>query len=566
MKKALTILCFLLLNLLKAQSPTFQWARQVGNTNQDEINSVITDASGNVYYIGYFMGSVDLDPTAGTFSVVSKGAQDIFITKLDAAGNFLWTKTMGGTSSDYGVAIELDALGNIYYTGRYAGTCDFDPGVGTYTIQSVGNTQYDVIISKLDPSGNFLWAKSIGGSTADEGHSISRDGAGFIYVSGYFTGTADFDPGPGSYSLTATPGGLEDMFIVKLNTTTGAFSWAVKIGGTSIDEAFSIKSDNTGNVFVTGYFGSTVDFDPTPGTYTLATTGNYDCFVLKLDNLGNLVWVRTFGSTLNDLSRSIGLDALGNVYTTGYFQNTVDFDPGPAVANLTSAGGTDCYVLKLNPSGNFVWAKNVANGSGYEESRALSIDAFGNVYSTGIFDGTTDFDPSAASFNLNNTGFSDIYISIINSAGNFIWAGKTGSNSDDYATCIHVDGSYNIFAGGAFKGSSDFDPGAGSFMMNSANASTLDGYCLKLAQTGVGVNELADESKIMMYPNPAIDRIQVSLKTNEMVTLEIYNSLGALQLSQNIQRDTFIDIAELNSGIYFVKLKGDTKAIKLVKE
>src|SRR5690606_9459529 len=134
---------------------------------------------------------------------------DIFISKLDTNGNFLWAKSMGGVSGDYGSSITTDSSGHIYTTGAFTGTADFDPGVDEFELTSTGGT--DIFISKLDTNGNFLWAKSMGGASADNGNSITVDSAGYIYTTGDFQGTADFDPGSGTSNLVSAGG--TDIFI-----------------------------------------------------------------------------------------------------------------------------------------------------------------------------------------------------------------------------------------------------------------------------------------------------------------------------------------------------------------
>src|SRR5690606_29098604 len=119
---------------------------------------------------------------------------DIFVSKLDPNGNFLWAKQMGGTDNDQGISITVDTSGNIYTTGIFRNTVDFDPGAGVYNLTAVvGN---DIFISKLDANGNFLWAKQMGSGGNTRSNSIVLDTNGNIYTTGIFQSTADFDPGP----------------------------------------------------------------------------------------------------------------------------------------------------------------------------------------------------------------------------------------------------------------------------------------------------------------------------------------------------------------------------------
>ena len=122
--------------------------------------------------------------------------------------------------------------------------------------------------------------------------------------------------------------------------------------------ASSISSDAIGNIYTTGYFAGTVDFDPGNGITTLDPTGA-DIFVHKMDSSGNFIWARSFGGIGEDRGLSLKVDDLGNVYTTGAFNGTADFDPSTGTANLTSNGFQDAFVSKLNANGDFVWVKQM---------------------------------------------------------------------------------------------------------------------------------------------------------------------------------------------------------------
>ena len=130
-----------------AQQPTFEWAKQMGGTSDDYGRSIAIDASGNVYSTGSFQGTTDFDPGAGVFNLTSAGVEDIYIQKLDANGNFIWAKQMGGSGGDFGLSIDIDGSGNVYSTGKFEGTVDFDPGAGVFNFTSAGSS--DIYTQKL---------------------------------------------------------------------------------------------------------------------------------------------------------------------------------------------------------------------------------------------------------------------------------------------------------------------------------------------------------------------------------------------------------------------------------
>jgi len=327
-------------------SGNYVWAKCVGGTGIDYSMGIALDVTGNVYTTGSFPATVDFDPGAGVFNLVSTGFDDIFVSKLDPSGNFVWAVTMGGAGgNDRGLSIALNGNGDIHTTGQFQYTSDFDPGVSTYTISIVGGGGTDAFISKLNSSGNFVWATSVGGPNQDLGTSIKVDANSNVYTTGSFMGGADFDPGAGVYTLTCA--GFTDVFISKLNSA-GNLVWAKSMGGTITDNALSIAIDGSFNVYTTGHFNSTSDFDPGPGVFNLTPGGNQDIFVSKLDASGNFGWAVRMGSSNDDRGNSIIVNSSGNVLTTGYFNSTVDFDVGPAIFNLTSVGGNDCFIQAIN--------------------------------------------------------------------------------------------------------------------------------------------------------------------------------------------------------------------------
>ncbi|MBT6372369.1 MAG: hypothetical protein HOJ86_06840, partial [Acidimicrobiaceae bacterium] len=196
--------------------------------------------------------------------------------------------------------------------------------------------------------------------------------------------TARSDPAPGATrrrlrtAVTAVLAASAMLWVS--GAPAGAWSsddGAVAVfGGTNADYGYSVAVDSSGNVYTTGYFNGTVDFDPGAGTANLTSNGYKDVFVSKLDSSGNYVWAKNFGGTGNDMGYSVAVDSSGNVYTTGYFTGTVDFDPGAGTTNLVPNGSSDAFVSKLDSSGDLVWAKNLdvqIVGFGQFDRTALSI-------------------------------------------------------------------------------------------------------------------------------------------------------------------------------------------------
>ena len=473
----------------------------------------------------------------------------IFFFFLSYAQKYEWSKGLGGTRNDRGHSIAVDDSGNVYTTGVFYSTADFDPGTGVANLISAG--QYDIFISKLNSSGNFLWAKRIGGSGYEWTYSLAVDDSGNVFITGEFERTVDFDPGVGTYNVTVVA--YRDIFILKLNTQgdfcwvktcgshrvegpyainldnsgniystgtfrdsldldpgsgthylkavkyadiylqklnpSGDFKWAVGVGGDGNDHCHSLDIDDAENVYATGYFPYTVDFDPGVGTANLTTAGNLDIFVLKLDSSGNFEWAKRMGGTGRDVGNSIRVDKSGNVYTTGYFEGTVDFDPGPGVTNLTSQYGYEVFIQKLNSAGNLVWVKQI-KGTGYESGASITIDDAGNLYITGQFPEIADFDPDTGVVNLSTNGAQDIFVQKLDSSGSLLWAKQFGGIDWDEGFSVAVDQAENVYFTGIFEKTADFGPGQGNTQITSFGNEDI--FVCKLSKCNVSKSYLKE--------------------------------------------------------------------------
>jgi hypothetical protein len=429
-----------------SQVPNFLWAD--GILQSCAVFGMVADASGNVYTTGNFSGSVDFDPGPGSYYLNGSG---IFISKLDAYGHFVWAKMINAGWWSQGNAITLDSSGNIYTTGIFSGTIDFNPGQGVFNLSSTGD---GIFISKLDNSGNFVWAKAFSGDlgNSNDGDGIAVDSSGNVYITGAFREIVDFDPGPGTHILN--PGEFADTFVSKLDAN-GNLVWVKRMTAapddTSGDAGVSIVVDHSGNVYTTGNFAGTVDFDPGAGVFNLTTTSEEDNFISKLDNGGNFIWAKSFDATSGQVhASSMTIDNSGNIFTTGYFFHTVDFDPDSSGVFDLSTNPSGVFISKLDDSGNFVWAKSLMGsygGVGY----SITLDSHSNIYTAGSFSETIDFDPGPGIFNItSNSNSWDIFVSKLDSVGDFIWAKAAGGTESDASRSIAVDASGNVSIAGLF--------------------------------------------------------------------------------------------------------------------
>tara|TARA_Y100000589_G_C27196601_1_gene647121 strand:- start:5540 stop:7588 length:2049 start_codon:yes stop_codon:yes gene_type:complete len=450
----------------------YHWCNSIGSYSVEHANAVVSDQNNNVYVTGSFRNTIDIDPGLSSSVITSNGESDIYIQKFNSNGNLEWAKTIGGSNFDYGKDIAIDNSGNVYITGVFKGTVDFNPGSGTENKTS--NGQYDAFVLKLDMNGDFGWCYSFGGSNFDYGNAISVDSFGNVWIAGSFRSTVDFNDGAGTSSKTSAGG--EDIYVLKLNFL-GNFSSVNTMGGSDNDVATSLSIDNFGFVYITGTFEGTADFNPTNSVTNLTSNGNEDIFIEKLNFSGNMIFTKSIGGNGNDGATDIETDSYGNVYLTGYFSETVDFDPNNGSYNLSSIGYEDVYTLKLSNLGDFTWVKSFGNNN-FNRGNSIKVDQYGNVLTAGFFRGISDINPGTASQTITSNGFMDIIIQKLDENGNFINAITLGSVGDDCVNDFTLDNQGNYLICGDFQNEVDFNPGPTT--NNNTSIGDFDAYVLKL--------------------------------------------------------------------------------------
>ena len=486
MKTQKTILILIALSVMaifstKAQTPGFEWATQSGGDSLIWGYSIAVDATGNKIITGHFKGTADFDPNpTSAFFLTSNGLDDIFIQKLDISGNLLWAANMGDVNNDHSYMVNTDATGNIYVTGFFNGTIDADPGPGVFLLSQTKNSAF---VLKIEPDGDLIWAKQMG-FPGDwglaRGYSITVDNNDNVLTGGLFVGRVDFDPGAGTFNLSAS--GTGDAFIQKLDVN-GNFVWAKQIKGRKFVNAYSVATDESGNVYTCGWFSGTCDFDPdNKKKYNMTSYGDDDAYILKLNENGDFVWAKQIGGNQQNIMYSLALDSFGNLYTTGYFYGTTDFDPGSGIYNMTSFGLSDIFLLKLDLNGNYVWARQIG-GSSYDTGHSLVTDSDGNIYTTGYFYATADFNPDpTATYYLTVNGGDDCFLYKSDPNGDLLWVTQTGGTGHDWGFDVALDASGNIFTTGVFDFITDFDP-SGNNVFELTNSGEQDMFLQKLNST-----------------------------------------------------------------------------------
>ena len=285
-------------------------------------------------------------------------------------------------------------------------------------------------------SQTYKWVQQAGGTSVDAGNAIYADDWGNIYVTGHFEGTAIF----GSDTLISR--GWTDVFIAKYDSN-GILKWTQQEGGTGFDEAWGITVEDTGNIFITGFFENGAVF----GLDTLTSAGLYDIFIAKYNPFGTLQWIRQGGGIDDDIGYSIDADGFGNCYVTGHFSDTISF----GIDTIKSAGGFDIFILKYNAAGNLQWIFN-EGGQNYEEGFGIAVDDIGNCFITGYFENGAVFGTDT----LTSTSQNDVFTAKYNAAGMLQWVKQSMGNAV-LGKSIDIDDMGNSYVTGFFSDTASFD-------------------------------------------------------------------------------------------------------------
>ena len=538
-----------------AFSQTVEWAKTWGGTHPDGAFATFTDQSGNVFVAGTFRGNVDFDPGPETFEVFGAGLYDAYIHKMDAEGNLIWVRSFSGAGLIHISDIALDDDGNIYATGMFSDSVDFDSGSGQYHLASNGLD--DFYLLKLNQNGNTIFARSWGGSSSDGSYSMAMDSDGHLLLSGYFQETVDFDGGGVTFELTSN--GVDDAFITKLDGN-GNLIWAKQLGGIGYDWARNIDTDDENNVYITGVFQGTVDFDPGDEVHEMVPQGSFGSFLCKLDEEGNFVRADNF-KNVNMMSVT---DNAGNLYLFGSFTDVFDVDLGVETFELISQGSEDAYIAKFDAESNLLWASSWG-GDGIDRISDIALDQDDRIYIVGSFEGTADFNPGTNSFELTAYGEYDAYLNVLDGSGNFVAAFHWGGTEDDFANGIDLYGDELAYIIGEFSASVDFDWG-GELLEFSSNGGR-DAYVQKVnLEEIVGVEDRAVEV-FSVYPNPTANQITIRTSNGIDGRVEVYNIVGQKIKTEKIQGTLTTLPLDGPQGVYFINLVSSDNSgiVKVVK-
>ena len=363
-------------------SGNFLWVKTVTSPFNSQFTDWSIDRSGNAYGFGYTNGAMNIDPggtnqMVNSTGFVSTGNHDAVVVKYSSDGNFQWGKGIGGSSGDDGYGVATDSSNNVYLSGLFAGSVNFNAPTGN-DIQ-IGTGSYSGFLSKYSTHGIYYWTRIIAGNSTVINESVDIDNQDNIYVSGQFSGTADFDPTNGLDNKIAT--GSRTAYITKYDQN-GGYLWTKSFGAAAYVVVYKIKLDQDSNIYITGYFSGSADFDPLATGNLKVSKGGYDGFISKYNSEGKFLWAITTGGTLDDYQIQTAIDNSNNIYTVGYFNGTVDFDPSDGVDSKTSTGGYDGFFTKYVYDSNVMINDvtiTIPEGFGFKNSNKSAVTNYKNI-------------------------------------------------------------------------------------------------------------------------------------------------------------------------------------------
>jgi len=572
MKKLLLILSIAICGIANAQAPQWGWSKTpAGN----EGVSTCTDANGNIYVTGNY--SNNMAYCASTYSLTLFGPSgtqtDVFVAKHDSKGNVLWAKCGGGAKIDLSYGISVDANGNVYVTGNFESNTVLFGSITLTNSTTSGNT--DMFIVKYDSNGNMKWAKKAGGVNDDSGSGVGTDANGNVYISGMINNNAliKYDS-LGNVNWTAVPtvsangisvnpdgniyitGIYSPGYYIAKYDTSGNMKWFKSPSG---GEGYSVSTDTSSNVYVSGIFGGTAIM----GNDTLVSAGSWDDFIAKFDTAGNISWAKRIGGTNTEYINSSPFPPIqivvdptgnGNSYVLGRsLSDTIIVDNDTL---LKGPHGNLIFVIKYNSSGIIDWYINPPDANG--RSNGINVDANQNVYLTGWLNYPLSYYSSA----ILNTGGGYLVklcnmatpVPVVTQVGNVL----TSTPANIYQWYWLNPSFYNspvIINGETSQSFTVVNTSLAYVVTVKDTASGCDATSAPAIVTPINVNENEISNLFSIFPNPASGTFSIQ-SSEKISSLEIINVLGEKVFTSTINHQTSaIDLSSQPNGIYFIQIK-----------
>ena len=509
------------------------------------------------------------------------------------------------------VSAKTDNSNNLYITGFF-----HNYGFSFEGDTLINSGDDDIYLVKYDENGSISWVKSYGNSGRERPTDMAIDINGNIYLVGHFnSNTIQFD----SYTLTTNGG--DDIFLIKIDPT-GNVLWAKNYGTAGYEAAYSVSTDDVGNVYFIGHYN---DNPITIDTISLSNQGGYDVVFAKLNPSGDVIWAKNISSSTTEVGRSIIIDSLNNIYITGYYTaSSISVDGITLTNNGTS---NEMYIAKFNSDGDVLWAKS-AGGTDMESGYKVTIGESGNVYVNGMirsnevdFGGVVLYNTSGTekdfivkynstgqalwgkiieasikdvvvnslgdvtitgSFNkesidvdtellVNNSEWSedmgviiyktDLFLANYNLDGELQLAESIGSLKDESANSICIDNSGSYYLLGDYA-SDTINFGQLPLYYPDAISIYIRTFIVKFDMSNnVGIEFYLSEPQVNIYPNPTKDFVNVQVNNNDLSIISVIDISGRLLIKESFNNNIKIETKDFEKGVYNLKIETYNKVI-----
>lgn len=534
-----------------AQTLQYQWANAITGNGNAWVTKLLTDDDENVYAVGNFTDTVDLDPGNAIAGFIQANG-GYFLAKYNAQGNYLYALQFASPISE----MAFDNDGNLWLAGNFILPIDADAGPGVTTLTSLGGG--DVFVLKYTPDGNFISAFSLGGAGADRVKAMLFDSQNNLYLGGDFEQTVDFSLGSGTGNLTSSDD--DDMYIAKYSAG-GTLKFAFRLG---TDDFYDFVLDSNDNIILSAGFSGSCDVDPGAGTlfFNSSSGGDLDGFWAKYDSSGN--YIKAF--QYEGIAKRIAIDNNDNFYIGGLIpDNTMDIDLGAAVQTLYTQENYDIYLVKYAPNDSLIYAKSFECAGDYD-IEGITVDNLGNAYIFGDMPDTADFNPGLPGGELFSMGLYDGFITSFDANGNYIMSESIGSTANDIVSGITVNNLGTVWVNGVFNGTYDFnfEQQVNNLSAGINRAGFISKYHNPLFTY---INETTEDLPLKIYgaDNTVVVDFTSLTKTNAQV--QVLNLMGqtVFETSHTQNNKLTITLPETADGIYFVRVinQGKIAAKKL---
>lgn len=441
------------------------WAGQfTGPFKNEATGGIVMDNDYKLYTAGVSLGTVDFDSGEAVFNL-SSDWPNIYFTKYDTSGTFLWARQILANSELTCTSIELDSSGNIFITGFWSGTADFDPSTEDYILIKPPNTGTSSFIAKYSAEGNFIWVETLVGFGNVRILDIACDENGELYVTGIFNWQVDFDPSEAVFNLNTN--GLDGHFFIARYSSVGDLVWVHQGFSDLVSTGRAVEVDYDGNIIYAGDFRDTVDFNFGPESFLLGGGNGLNGFVSKLDPNGNFLWARHYDSSSRIQVNDVAIGPNNEVYCTGVHASSTNYNPSGGGQPISMGGQDNIFVTAHYADSSFNWVR-LYGGLHRDRGEAITVSPYGDIYFTGTMGGINDMDNGPMIYPMLFAGTEPVpFIARIRPNGTFHWAMSVESTNSSFAfnsrgTGIVVDDQENVYTAGLFTGNANFNwyPGA----------------------------------------------------------------------------------------------------------